>query len=131
MGNKRCKRVIVILVAVLLVIYIVMLLTTNGLMHRVKDAVYGVGEAPQNPYSKIYDYFDGARGYDNIKVKDFAMHRLFVIHGFNHGYMWVLYSYEVYSDEGEIIRGCRNILSRWEIQKIDGQWDIVAVKQRP
>lgn len=47
------------------------------------------------------------------------------------GTMWVYYSREAYDENGENICGSWDIPSLWYLEKIDGQWQIVGIKEHP
>ncbi len=47
------------------------------------------------------------------------------------GYMWVVYSDEQYDSDGATVSGSWDILSYWIIEKTDGAWNVVGVKEHP
>ena len=47
------------------------------------------------------------------------------------GYMWVVYSDEQYDIDGKSVGGSGNILSYWKIEKADGAWNVVSIKEHP
>lgn len=49
----------------------------------------------------------------------------------NNGYIWVRYYSEAYDKNGEITSGSWNILSRWELEKVDGKWIVTSIIEPP
>jgi len=47
------------------------------------------------------------------------------------GYMWVVYSDEQNDQGGKIVSGSRDILSYWKLEKADGKWNVVSIKEHP
>ena len=47
------------------------------------------------------------------------------------GYLWVVYSDEQFDQEGKSVSGSSDVLSYWEIEKADGQWAVVDIKEGP
>ncbi len=53
----------------------------------------------------------------------------------NSGYLWVAYTQRAYDAQGALLYGSgsenQRILSRWGIQKIDGQWVVTEILEHP
>ncbi len=48
------------------------------------------------------------------------------------GKMWVYYSQEAFSEEGETLSGSWNILTLWTIERNEqGMWQVVSIKEHP
>lgn len=47
------------------------------------------------------------------------------------GYVWTQYSSEGYDSAGEITVGSWDILTKWELEKQDGQWVVTNVNEAP
>lgn len=57
--------------------------------------------------------------------------RLFVLHNFSDGYMWVIYTNEGVDPNSNTMYGSYRVPSRWKIHKENGKWVIVDIKERP
>lgn len=47
------------------------------------------------------------------------------------GYIWIEYSREVHTDNGELDNGSWNILARMELEKTGGEWNVIHCKEHP
>lgn len=47
------------------------------------------------------------------------------------GYMWVYYSAEIYDASGRVVSRSENIPSLWHIEKANGAWVVVGIKEHP
>lgn len=62
------------------------------------------------------------------------MHNLdFIAANFSNdsGYIWVKYSSEAYDKDGEVTFGTWDILSRWELEKVEDKWVVTSIKEHP
>lgn len=71
--------------------------------------------------------------FENITHRntDTKINRIFVIHNFKKGVMYVKYSYIMYDINGKTISGSSNVYSKWSIKKIGRRWTVVDVEEKP
>ena len=124
------KRIIipVIVLAVLIVTYISLLVSVSSVVNTVRSIYCGeISAAPDSPL-KMYDI---SKRYPAMVYADMRITRLFVIHNGRHGFMYVLYSCEYMDANNKILNASGDILSKWEIEKKDGEWVIVSIEEAP
>ncbi len=131
---KKALIILLIVALVLMLYYVAMLISTNGLIDYVKGVMRGditdseVGDSPLRMYSSFasHDEFDHA---------DVKINRVFVIHNFSDGYMWIDYSIKAYDENGKLIAGSATTfpasLSKWKIHRENGEWKIVEIIESP
>ena len=125
------KRMIMLLVTLAIItIYLVILINTNQVIRHVenvmrsniaKDLTMGL---PIDMYNRQGHLDLGAVSYE-VKIS-----RVFVIHNFFNGYMWVRYTREGFDSDGNRVYGSWKIPSRWKIQKQNGKWEIIDIFER-
>ena len=106
-----------------------MFINTNSLISDVKNIMSGNVEksiTENNPVS-MYNR-KGEFGTISVKVK---ISRMFVLHNFFDGYMWINYTYEGYDVNGEHTYGSWKIPSLWKIHRENGNWKILEIKEAP
>jgi len=81
-------------------------------------------DALYSRYASKYINYDT----DQITLK---LHRVFTLHDFKHGYIWIIYTQIVFDENGAMVCGTGNSDARWEIQKINGRWEVIDVKEDP
>ena len=84
-------------------------------------------------YENAYNQF-GELGYLCVTDDDAVSqrHRLRLIAGHfaqDEGYMWVKYTSVAYDVDGEVTTGSWNILTKWELEKQDGQWIVTNINE--
>ncbi len=126
---KKALRCLLVILCVALGIYVIMFLDTNSIYNEVKTVMKGEYDEDYVFNGEMY-CFDFTRGYGETEV-DLDVKRLFVVHNFQHGYMWVFYSFEVKSPSGYLLTGGADIPSKWEIERQNGKWVIVDVIEAP
>lgn len=133
---KNIYKVVVALVVVVVIsavgVYLVMFLDTNSVMTDVRNVMSGnvskkaTAGLPMDEYNEK-DNVD--MNTVSVKVK---LHRIFVLHDFRDGYMWVDYSVEGHDKNGKVTYGSWDIPSRWKIHRdYDGKWQIVKIAENP
>ena len=159
--NNSKRRVARLIIFAVLSILLIMQISTNSLMKRIRDAFlstdyyiheFWYNRDPQN-YAhpdvnyviygddmlyNIERYFNKGRGnhrddlsYVNITVK---LHRVFAIHNFRSGYLWLTYDARRYDREGKLIYGAISPLTqpvKMKIQKVDGEWQAMRIWDGP
>ncbi len=131
------KKILVSLLVVLLLLvsyYCAMLISTNGLIDYVQGVMQGdiSGSEVEDSPLRIYSYFASR---DDFEYADVKVSRVFVIHNFTDGYMWVDYSIKAYNENGEVIAGSATTfptgLSKWKIHRENGEWKVVDIVESP
>ena len=116
-------------------LYISMLRSTNMVKLQVEMLLKGEID-PQETENLVIDIYnrqkDMSRSDGRIAVEKRAeVKRIFVLHDFFAGYMWVKYSYEAKDIGGNILCGTGNAIARWKIHRENGKWEIVDIKEAP
>ena len=127
--NKRFITLIII--GVFILVYIIMLLNTNSVISYAKDIfMQKIPYDKNSPDALMHRYYYPDDDSDDRISLD--LHRLFVWHNFDHGYMYVYYTIEVKDRvTNELEHGSWGIPSRWEIKKIDDIWRVIDIKEDP
>ena len=126
------KKILICFSVVILSIfqlYYLMFINTNQVVDEVYAVMSGnvdVSVTNNTPLEK-YNYSKVVKD-AKIKVK---IHRLFVLHNFIDGYMWVNYSYETVGSKTDINPGAWNVVSKWKIHRNGWKWNIVEITERP
>ena len=115
----------------LVVLYLSMIMSTNDLINYVEKVMTGEISKEKTKGTPI-DRYNNENVLLNAKV-DVTVNRLFVIHNFFDGYVWVKYSYVTTKNEDprEIMPASVDVISRWKIHKKNGSWKIVEIKEAP
>jgi len=122
--------IITILVSVIasVAVYTAMLADTNSVISYAESVFRGevpLSETAGQPVDmyNINHYLNGSS--DTVEV-NLKITRRFVLHDFFDGYIWA-----TYTDDSSVGKGDCQIPSRWKIHKTNGQWQIVAIKEKP
>ena len=109
-----------------------MLLTTNPVVDQVKAAMEGKLSVESTENTPLAQYNSQNNFKSIIPARaDISICRIFVMHNFTDGVMWVKYTYKAFDAKGNILRGAANVPSRWTIHKENGEWKITAIKEDP
>ena len=123
------KKMIFVITGILILVYIVMFISTNSVIHDVENIMYGnvkksfTENSPVSAYNRKDDF--GTTSV-NVEIK-----RIFVLHNFFDGYMWVNYTCEGFDNEGNRTYGDWKVPARWKIHRENGKWKIVEIKEDP
>ena len=121
-----------IIVPVIVILYIVMLQNTNSLISEVRNVFLWQVDSSETAGKPIDRYNDQYRSSKEMPSKiDFNIIRILTIHNFKDGYIWALYSYKAYDEDGEIITGSMFIKTKWKIHKENEKWEIVQIFEAP
>ena len=128
---------LVIAVAILIVIglvgFIVMLISTNELMAFAKSVFLGKydKECAQNKLlQQRYDIISSHQSSHIVNV-ELTLNRIFILHNFSNGYVWVRYTCKYMDSNNETICSALGIYSKWIIQKQNGVWEVVKIYEKP
>ena len=119
--------------SILAIIYIIMLFDTNSLIKTVKDNMNLKVNKIESSNNLVWLYNSGRESYKHekaLKTETFVF-RLFIIHNFKNGHMWVIYSNKVKNGDDKILYGSSLVLSHWKIHKENGEWQISAIYEEP
>ena len=124
-----------ILFSILFIVYCVTVLNTNPLKQEVMQLLKGEISTTVTE-GKVINLYNKRDDIDllapNKEIEAQArLTRLFVLHDFLDGYMWVNYTYEIKGKNGDRIMGAWNIPARWKIHRENGKWEIVDIKEAP
>lgn len=114
---------------IILIMYLTIFLNTNSVVNNVENIMSGNVEKSITQNTPL-DQYNRKGDFGTVKV-DVKLNRLFVLHNFNKGYMWMLYTYEGYDKDNNRTYGAWNILSKWKIEKINGKWEVVNIIGEP
>jgi hypothetical protein len=122
---------IILILSVVLGFYYLMYRDTDSVVEEVTMLLKGeatVEFQPGTPYSR-YDR-SYARELWQAVFFEAQVDRIFVIHNFHDGYMWIHYEIMAYNKDMRVVHGSI-APARWTIHKEDGVWRIVAVEEDP
>ena len=126
---KKSMLYFFIIIGVIVTLYIIMYFNTNSVVDKVKNIMLGnvdVSETAETPLRR----YNNSDILENAKVK-VNITRLFTLHNFFDGYMWVIYSYETLENDSDIKPGTWNVISRWKIHRENGEWQIIDISESP
>ena len=124
------KKIVLLCVLILVAIYFLMLYNTNSVIkdfysvvnNKMKEDIsYGDLEIYKIPSFRGMKY-----KYTDAKIK-----RVFVLHNFRRGVMYIKYTYIAYDENDVLITGSSEVDSKWYIQKINGRWIVTDIEERP
>jgi hypothetical protein len=123
------KKVIVLLTAALILLYTIMLINTNSVVNDVRNIMLGNVEksVTDNTPLRIYN-FSNVLSNAEVEVR---ISRIFVLHNFFDGFVWVNYSYETLKNDSDMRPGSANVFSRWKIHRENGRWEVAEIKENP
>jgi hypothetical protein len=130
-SKKMVLLIIIFIVLLLVVIYTFMLISTNQIVRDVENVMRSnvamelTEGLPIHMYNRQNEH--GIRTF-SYYVK---INRIFVLHNFNEGYMWIRYWRKGYDSEGNVMFGSSDIPARWRIQKTNGNWEIIEIIEKP
>ncbi len=123
--KKRGFSILFLVLSSLILLYIAMHCNTLPLVEYV-EAVHR-GEIPHEEIADtMYAYYDITLERPQTVEVDLRTTQIFSIHDFNHGYLWIMIDCQGRDDSGGVTYGSIGI-ERWEIEKIDGKWEIIKI----
>lgn len=129
----KMKKNIKIAIAASLLVYLIMFYSTNSVVQDVEKVMRGQVAYEDTRGTPIDSYNRGSGGVNSkhpINVEVNIM-RLFVLHNFADGYMWIMYTNEGLDPNTNSRYGSYKVTSRWKIHKENGKWVIVDIKEGP
>ena len=125
---KRKWIIPILILAVITAVYLCMLLSTNPVVKTVEDVYCGRISADDDSPIRMYDL---SSRYSDIAHAEMNITRLFVLHNWRHGFMYVIYSCEYTDENNKVLNASCSIISRWEIEKRDGEWTVIDIEEKP
>ena len=116
----------IIVIAIISIVYVWMLLDTNP----IKDYVLLVMDGSIDDQGIVGKRYSGLR-YSDAVYWDNSILRIFMVHNFSDGIMWVKYSRHGYRQNGGTYGFGSNVLSKWIIHKENGRWKVVDIDEHP
>ena len=112
------------------VIYAFLLYDTNDLMNEVRDAFHCRINRLET-LGKPINMYNMNRENETLGKSHLTLLRMLTLHNYRKGYIWAIYNYRAYDDEGQLIAGSAWVPTKWEIQKTNGSWEIVDIFENP
>ena len=116
-------------IVVLAVIYLIMFFNTDSIVKDVRNIMSGnvskevTAGLPVDMYNR-----KGDLNTVSVAVK---IHRVFVLHDFFDGYIWVNYTCEGFDSKGDQTYGSSKVNSCWKIHRNNGKWEITEIFEGP
>lgn len=129
-GKVAFRTMIIALLLIPVSAYCIMLIDTNPLMDEVKNVFLGNVSREETRGEPIDRYNIRRRDDAVILSAEVSITRLFTIHNFREGYIWVRYAHKSESAQGSLM-GSGIILTKWKIKKENGKWSIVEIFEKP
>ena len=131
MKNKIIK-IIFILFIIIISLYVIMLIDTNNLKTDFEDCILDKTTSIAVKNSELYRYYNRKELYDNnISYVDADIRRLFVIHNFHTGVIYVSYFCQTFDDKGKMVYSSPDSHAKWYIKKKHGRWIVYDVDEKP
>ena len=127
------KKNIKVAIAAILLVYLIIFYSTNSVVQDVEKVMRGqvaYEDTKGTPIDRYNLRFGRADSEHPINVEVNIM-RLFVLHNFAGGYMWVVYSEKGFDPITNSEYAASKVTSRWKIHKENGKWVIVDIKEGP
>lgn len=128
MFSFSLKKIMLLLFLLLFLFYAVLFLNTNSVMRYAKSVFRGEIALEEVIDSPMWRYYPKD---PEIATTDLNINRIFVVHNFKEGYIWVKYDEERMDSYGNTLSSSWDALSRWEIHKENGEWQVVEIKEDP
>ncbi len=105
-----------------------MFFNTNSIIKRA-EAIYK-GEIPHSEIlGSGFEDFDITETRPETTTVDIKINRIFVVHNFYRGFIWVKYDCRAYDVDGKTTYGAINY-QKWYIKKVDGEWEITDIYEK-
>ena len=126
------KRPILKTFLAIIVVYLILLISTMGIILDFRDCVLGRTESIDERNQLLSYEIPKAVVYDSVKIRIVP---IFAIYGLSKGLMVVHYEVTAYSN-GRVVYGSMTSfsplhLSTWKLARIDGEWIVVEIDEHP
>lgn len=126
----KLKRFLIISLIFITIVYLTMVYDTNSLIRDFKNVVNNSLQENVS-YGKMKRYLIPTFEEQVYRNTDLKIKRIFVLHNFKKGVMYVKYSYIAYDTNDELITGSSDVISKWYIEKKNNRWKVVDIEERP
>ncbi|MCU6718914.1 hypothetical protein OCV67_03060 [Porcipelethomonas ammoniilytica] len=152
--KKYKTKIIIIALTTILVGFILMQINTNSVIQEIYDAFYSTDCYVPASLSKYYNnqdiddyniiFVDDDKFNNNIKSHFNELHeynnsnytinlevkRVYTIHDFKSGYLWIKYSVVVLDKTGNIMTSSKNIPVKLKIKKNKSNWEVIRIDEK-
>ena len=128
---KLLLRIVTALLAMVILLYAAMFYSTNNVIEDFKACVSGKDVSNGVEDAQLYKYYNYKADNGRAVDADVEIRRLFVLHNFKKGVMYVEYSCETFDEEGNTVYGAAGIPSKWYIERNNGRWEVVEIEEDP
>jgi len=121
-----------VILALIAIAYFAMFHDTDELMDEAKRILRKEASIEETEGRALHVYNSNKdKRYDDVVTVNVSLERVFVIHNFSDGYVFVVYNEEAYNASGKIKYGSLGATCFWKIHKENGKWDVVDVYEKP
>ena len=125
---REIKLSILCGLALMALMYTAMFLNTSELVRYAQSVYRGEIEAEQLQNTQL-EAFNITKTNPDIEQVDIKIKRIFVLHNFFNGAMWVKTECEAVDSNGEVTYGDYSY-EKWIIEKTENGWQIVDIKSK-
>lgn len=126
------KIIIVIITTIFIGIYAVSVCDTNSVIIDFENCIKDTVLSNDVKDSELYKFYCRTDTYhENVSDANVKVRRLITLHNFKRGVMIVNYDCEAFNDNHKHIYGSSNVYAKWEIEKKNGRWIVVDIKEQP
>lgn len=129
---KILKYAIIGILIVAAIYYSAMFIDVYPVISEVRSAFLGelteeeIGDSPISRYDR--SYLEELLDEDEEIGPEFFIIVPVTLHNFKKGDIWAFYIFISYTSEGRVCGG-DGAYTNWEIQKINGDWDIIKINE--
>lgn len=152
---KRYKtKAIIIALTIILVGFILMQINTNSVIQEIYNAFYSTDCYVPESLRKYYNnqeadnyniiFVDDEKFNNNINAHFNWLHeynnnnytvnlevkKVYTIHNFKSGYLWIIYSVDVLDNYGKTITASTNIPVKLKIKKNNSKWEVIDIDEK-
>lgn len=130
--KSKILIIIAIIVVLLGVTYSIILHDTDSVLNDFVNCIKCNAASDTVADTELYRYYSRNEMFDNeIYDANVNVRRLFVIHNFHKGVMFIKYDCETFNESGEHVYGSSDVYVKWYIEKKDGIWVVTDVIEKP
>lgn len=130
--KSKILIIIAIIVILLGVTYSIILHDTDAVIDDFYNCINNRVTSNIIENTELYRYYNKSDLYsEGVSETDIKAKRLFVMHNFHKGVMFIKYDCKIFNKHGDLIYGSSNIYAKWYIEKNDGIWVVTDVIEKP
>ena len=135
-GAAIMRKTVLIIIATIIVLfgvtYSIILHDTDSVLNDFINCIKCNTASDTVADTELYRYYSRNEMFDNeIYDANVNVRRLFVIHNFHKGVMFIKYDCETFNGSGEHVYGSSDVYAKWYIEKKDGIWVVTDVIEKP